>query len=107
MPGERSAASMGRLENRVLRAVVVTPLPAPLSKAVALGAESGDSPWTNDIKPSAQRRVTYSALAAYAFEAVPQPSDDDKWDMDSGLCGYEISLDVLEKVVGPMNGKRA
>ncbi len=39
MPGERSAASIGMLGNRARRAVVTTPLPEPLSMAVASGAE--------------------------------------------------------------------
>ena len=79
MPGERSAASIGMLGNRVRRAVVTTPLPAPLSRAVAPGAERGDSSWTQDINSSAEGRVTYSVLAAYAAEAVPQLSDMEKF----------------------------
>ena len=81
MPGERSAATIGRLGNRARRAVVTTPLPAPLSKAVAPGSEKGDTSCTHDISCWAQGRVTYSVLAAYAAEAVPQSSDDDNLDM--------------------------
>ena len=76
MPGERSAASIGILGNRERRAVVMTPLPAPLSRAVAEGPEKGEVSCTQDIKASVQGRVTYSALAAYADEAAPQSSDD-------------------------------
>ena len=43
MPGERSAARIGMLGNRARRAVATTPLPAPLSKTLALGADRGDS----------------------------------------------------------------
>ena len=54
MSGERSAASIGMLGNRALREVVTTPLPAPLSKAIAPGAEKGNSLWTQDINSSAE-----------------------------------------------------
>ena len=85
MPGERSAAKIEILGNRVWRAVVTTPLPAPLSMAVAPGAENGDSSWTHDSSSSAQGRVTYSALAAYAAEAVPQSSDDNGANMNAKI----------------------
>ena len=82
MPGERSAASIGMLGNRVRRAVVTTPLPAPLSRAVAPEADIGDSSFTQAINCSAEGRVTYSVRAAYAADAVPQSSDDDDDDDD-------------------------
>ena len=77
MPGERSVASMGMLGNRARRTVVTTPLPAPLSRAVAPGAERGDTSFTQAINCSAEGRVTYSVRAAYAADAVPQSSDND------------------------------
>ena len=85
MPGERSAARIGVSGNRARRAVVTTPLPAPLSKAVAPGVENGDTSWTHDINSSAQGRVTYSVLAAYAADAVPQSSDNDGSDMNGEI----------------------
>ena len=85
MPGERSAASIGRLGNWARRAVVTTPLPAPLSKAVAPGWENGETSCTQDINSSAEGRVTYSLLAAYAADAVPQSSDGDDLDIFSEL----------------------
>ena len=82
MTGERSAAKIGIVGNRVRRATVTTPLPAPLSMAVAPGAENGDPSWTHESSSSAQGPVTYSALAAYAAEAVSQSSDDNRADMN-------------------------
>lgn len=95
MPGERSAASIGRLGNWARRAVVTTPLPAPLSKAVAPGWEKGDTSCTQDISCSAEGRVTYSVLAAYAADAVPQSSDDDSLDMMGELREYLVSMSSL------------
>ena len=46
-----------------------------------------------DIKASAEGRVTHSVLAAYADEAVPQSSDDGNSDMDYELCNDKIWLD--------------
>lgn len=91
MPGERSAARIGMLGNRARRVVATTPLPAPLSKALALGADRGDSSWTQDISSSAGGRVTYSARAAYAAEAVPQSSDNGSLDMN-GEPGRVMNL---------------
>ena len=85
MTGERSAAKIGIVGNRLWRAVVTTPLPAPLSKAVAPGAEIEDSSWTHDSNSSAHGRVTYTALAAYAAEVVPQSSVDSGADMNLRL----------------------
>ena len=96
MPGERSAASIGMLGNRDHKVVVTTPLPAPLSRAVAEGAEKGEVLCTQDIKASAEGRVTYSALAAYADEAVPQSSDEGDSGMDGELCGDDIRLEFPE-----------
>ena len=78
------------LGNRDRRAVVTTPLPAPLSRAVAEGAERGEVSCTQDIKASAEGRVTYTVLAAYADEAVPQSSDDGNSGMDGQLCNDDI-----------------
>ena len=97
MPGERSAASIGMLGKRARRAVVTTPLPEPLSMAVASGPERGDSSWTQDINSSAQGRVTYSALAAYAVEVMPQSSDDNSSDMTGELGQYERCLGSLNR----------
>ena len=43
-----------------------------------------------DIKASAEGRVTYTVLAAYADEAVPQSSDDGNLDMNDELRNDNI-----------------
>ena len=83
MPGDMSTAVMGRLGNRVLRVVVRTPVPQPLSSATAEGAERGDLLWVQDIRSEAIGRVMDSARAAYCAEAEPQSSDESAfWDLD-------------------------
>ena len=84
MPGERSAAVIGKLGKRVRSVVVTTPLPAPLSGAIEPGTESGDGSWTQVINSSAHGRVTVTVLAAYVAEPVPQSSDDGDLDMNGG-----------------------
>ena len=112
MPCERSAASIGILGNSDFRVVVTTPLPAPLSRAVAEGAEKGEISCTQDIKASAGGRVTCSALAAYTDEAVPQSSDDGKSGMDGQLCIAGCSVRIVRRGVngvegiGSVSGKR-
>ena len=73
----------------------MTPLPAPLSRAVAEGAEKGEVSCIQDIKASAEGRVTYSILSAYADEAVPQSSDDGNSGMSGQLYSDDIGLDFL------------
>ena len=96
IPGERSAASIGTLGKRFRRVVVTIPLPAPLSKAVEPGLERGDSSSIQDINCSAAGRVTYTAVPAYAAEAVPQSSDDDNSDMSSEVFQYDFFASVSD-----------
>ena len=70
---------------------MTTPVPAPLSRALVEGPERWEISCIQDIKASAEGRVTYTtALAAYADEAAPQSSEDGNSGMDGQLCNNDI-----------------